>query len=332
MMPIIPDLTAELWTLVHQIPRGNVASYGDIARFLGDVVASRYVGHAMMHHRHPLDCPCHRLVRIDGTLGRFVTGDTQDKLRALEAEGVDIAGGQVDLLRYRFTSFKSIRPPLALLAEYQRTVAKRAIRAEISLRPIKRCGGVDVSYVPRTNLAVAAFVEIRWPSCEVIYQQLITRPVVFPYVTSYLAFRELPMLTELLSLVREERPLPDVVLVDGSGILHPRRAGIATLLGVACDVYTIGVTKKRLAGRVDLKGLTARGFCDVFMDDQVRGVALLPRSGTNKPLYVSPGFGVNVATSLSVVQHVLCGRRLPEPIYWADRLSRKAAQRDTESV
>ena len=113
--------------------------------------------------------------------------------------------------------------------------------------------------------------------------------------------------------------------------MTPTATEPSALLGVACDVYTIGVTKKRLAGRVDLKGLTARGFCDVFMDDQVRGVALSPGSGTNKPLFVSPGYGVNVATSLSVVQHVLCGRRLPEPIYWADRLSRNAAQRDTES-
>ena len=330
MKPKIPDLTAELWALVLQIPRGKVASYGDIARVLGDVVASRHVGHAMMHHRHTTGCPCHRLVRMDGTLGQFVTGNPLDKARALEAEGIEVSGGRTDLPRYRYDGLTCAHPPLMLLAEYQQAMAKRAC-AEISRSRIERLGGVDVSYVPKTNMAVAAFVEIDLPACEIAYQQTLSQPVVFPYVPSYLAFRELPILQELLSLVRQLRSLPDAILVDGSGMLHPRRAGIATMLGVSCDVCTIGVTKKHLAGRVDVEDFPPRGFREVYLDDHVQGFAVLPGSGTNKPLYISPGFGIDVATSLSVVQQVLCGRRLPEPIYWADRLSRQAARRSANA-
>ena len=75
-------------------------------------------------------------------------------------------------------------------------------------------------------------------------------PVQFPYISSYLAFRELPLLVELLQAVAEERGIADVVMVDGSGVLHPRNAGIATMLGVLLDLPTIGVTKKRLVGTV----------------------------------------------------------------------------------
>ena len=89
---------------------------------------------------------------------------------------------------------------------------------------------------------------------ELVWSAKIRRAIRFPYITSYLTFRELPILLELLGEVRAAGRMAPVLLVDGSGILHPRRFGVASHLGVAADAATIGVTKKLLCGKVDIGG------------------------------------------------------------------------------
>ncbi len=326
MLPTIPDLTTELWALARQIPAGNIATYGDLAKSLGDVAASRYVGHVMLHHNHTSTCICHRVVRADGSVGKFISGDVNDKIRALANEHVVVENQRVQLESYRFLGFIS-KHPLKQLADFQRVAAQRSQIADVSSDSIKRIGGVDLSYVAGSKLAVAALVDMDLCTRKVWHQQLITRLITFPYVTSYLAFRELPILTELINEYRKHTVLPDVIMVDGSGILHPRRAGIATMLGVATGVKTIGITKKHLAGQVKRAPIAACDVREITLDGELSGYAVLPGSGTQKPLYVSPGFGVDVQTSLSILQQTLLGRRLPEPIYWADRVSREATKR-----
>jgi len=98
------------------------------------------------------------------------------------------------------------------------------------------------------------------------------------------------------------------------------------MLGVELDWPTIGVTKKRLFGRVDISALSPGASRPVIHDGETLGVALLGKTGTARPLYVSPGHRVNVDSAADVVARLLAGRRLPVPIYWADRLSRAAAR------
>jgi deoxyribonuclease V len=148
----------------------------------------------------------------------------------------------------------------------------------------------------------------------------------FPYISSYLSFRELPLLLDLLDEVRAAGQLSPVVLVDGTGILHPRHAGIASHLGVLAAVATVGVTKKLLCGKVqggDMRPLEAR---PVVLDDRPTGIALRPTAGSLRPIYVSAGHGVDLAFAERLVRRLLLGRRLPEPLYWADRLSRRCAK------
>ena len=111
--------------------------------------------------------------------------------------------------------------------------------------------------------------------------------------------------------------------MNGSGILHPRHFGVAAHLGVAADAATIGVTKKLLCGKVDTEGMAARESRPVFHEDRLVGAALRPTSGSRRPLFVSPGHRVDVPFAEGVVRRLLLGRRLPEPLYWADRLSRE---------
>ena len=131
---------------------------------------------------------------------------------------------------------------------------------------------------------------------------------------------------ELLDQVRSAGRLPEVILVDGSGMLHPRHAGIATHLGVAASVATVGITKKLLCGRAQIAELGPGQSCPVVYQERVVGAALRGTSGSRRPLYVSPGHRVDVAFAERLVRQLLTGRRLPEPIYWADRLSRAAVR------
>ena len=152
----------------------------------------------------------------------------------------------------------------------------------------------------------------------------------FPYITSYLAFRELPILLELVDEVRRAGRLAELVLVDGSGILHQRHAGIATHLGVVASLATIGVTKKLLCGDVELSGLGPQESRPVVFEDRVIGVALRPTAGSRRPIFISPGHRADVAFAEHVVRRMLFGRRLPEPLYWADRLSRGAGRPEVD--
>lgn len=335
LLPQIPDLNSELWRLVSQIPPGCVTTYGDIAKTLGDVSASRFVGSELLHHEHTAGCMCHRVVRADGSLGKFVSGDVEEKANLLRCEGVAVEAAKSGLETFewkvvddeRWREFDCTRP-LDTLAEFQRSLANEidvSRPLDTSVDELDIVAGVDVSFVPNSNLAVAAYVEVSLSEKQPVYEKTYRTEIPFPYISGYLAFRELPLLLELLNLVRPEKTLADIILVDGSGVLHPRGTGVASMLGVVADVPTLGVTKKHLVGDVGLDGLAGDSFREIHVDQRLCGFAMLPGSGTNKPIYISPGHRCDAVSSLAMVQRCRLGRRLPEPIYWADRISRQFA-------
>lgn len=135
---------------------------------------------------------------------------------------------------------------------------QHCLRAKISLRCRQRrprlVAGVDVSYRP-PNQAIAAYARFDVVTQQLVWSTTIQRTTSFPYIPSYLAFRELPVLIDLLDHVQRHDCMAQMLMVDGSGILHPRSAGLATLLGIVADLPTVGVAKKLLCGRVNLNGM-----------------------------------------------------------------------------
>ena len=250
-LPPIPDLVLALRRLIDQVPEGRVTTPGRLASALGNPVAARWIGHYLLHHDHDDGCGCHRVLRAGGLLGPYPQGG-DEKARRLRAEGVETVGETIDLARYDFADFTSDQP-LEKLARFQNRLAKK-----VQLRPrrkVPQCvGGVDVSYSsPSEGVAGYALVDVA--TGELLWSTTIRRPVCFPYITSYLTFRELPLLVDLIDEVRASGRIAPVVLVDGTGILHPRQAGIASHLGVVAGLPTIGVTKKLLCGEVDIAGM-----------------------------------------------------------------------------
>lgn len=318
-LPPVPDLVLALRQLIDQVPRGRVTTPGTLALALGNPIAARWIGHYLLHHEHDANCACHRVLRAGGVLGPYPEGN-DEKVRRLRAEGVTIVAERVDLDRFSYGNFRSDYP-LKELAECQNRLAEN-----VSLRPRRKVpqlvGGVDISYVSPQE-GVAAYVLVEVATGELLWSTTIRRRVRFPYISSYLTFRELPLLIELIDEVRAQDRMAPVILVDGTGILHPRRAGIASHLGLVSGLPTIGVTKKLLCGKVDTAGLQPLESRPILLDDQLIGVAIRPTSGSRRPLFISPGHGLNLTSAEQIVRAVLSGRRLPLPLYWADHLSRK---------
>lgn len=350
-LPEIPDLACRLDELIRQIPAGRVATCGMLADALGDISASRWIGSYTLHHacaeEGNADCPCHRVVRAGGKLGGFARGDELEKSQRLIDEGIELAPEGLDLALYGFTNFQTDYP-MKTLARFQKELGDRIVddRCLPSLQEtladcatgdedlgLDLIGAVDVSYF-RTGssetgqeFAAATYVLYSLKERRPIWCATLIRPVWFPYITGYLAFRELPPYIDLLSRVRDFDRLAPVVMVDGSGRLHPRRSGIACNLGVVADVATIGVTKKLLVGRVDTSETIESGkSVAIFDSDGVEfGRAFKSSPRSKRLIYVSVGHGLDLATADWLVRASLAGHRLVEPIRWADRLSRQAA-------
>jgi len=131
-----------------------------------------------------------------------------------------------------------------------------------------------------------------------------------PYIPGLLGFREVPALVQAwVSL----QPKPDLVLVDGHGLAHPKSLGIACLLGLALDVPTVGIAKSVLVGEVagELPDIAGAQAPLVHRGREI-GIALRTRRGAN-PIYVSIGHRVSLPTALLWAKRCLRGRRLPEP-------------------
>jgi deoxyribonuclease V len=217
--------------------------------------------------------------------------------------------------------------PPAEAQRRQRELAGQVV-LEDGFRGFSLVAGVDVS-VPREGEIGRAAVVVWRPSDGAVVEQLTAEArVSFPYVPGLLAFREGPPIEAALRRLRHE---PDLLIVDGQGIAHPRRLGIAAHLGVLLDRPTIGSAKSRLYGLDADPGSEPGDSVPLLAPDGSRlGSILRTRAGTN-PLYVSPGHRVSFETAESVILACCRGYRLPEPQRLADKLSKARPEAaDTE--
>lgn len=321
----VPDLHRATWDLIRQVPRGRVTTYRAVAQALGDELASRAVGQIVAEADRNASLPTHRVVHSDGRVG----GDGVDTAsERLHEEGVPVRGGRVVGVRdHLFEDFETACPLQRLRALQDELAAQ--VDGTPSMGRVEMVAGVDLSY--RDNgRGVGAYVEMDAEGKRVQATTTIEQRVPFPYIPTYLAFRELPGLVALLDAVRDTDRLADVVLVDGTGRLHHRQVGIASHLGVVMDVPTVGVTKRLLYGTVDTDGIApreVRWVRDPERPDQRLGAAV-KTSARAHPIYVSVGHRVDLDTAVDLVL-ATSSRKLPEPIRRADALSREAARAPT---
>jgi deoxyribonuclease V len=297
----LPDLWKETYDLVAQVPRGRVTTYGAVAKALGDVVASRFVGLAMSRNDDIVRVPCRRVVQTDGYVGGYTGGGPQKKIRLLKSEGIHIKDMKVlDLDQVIFDHFVTSYPLRALRRQ------QRSLKRRLSLRrqgEIETVAGIDVAY--EGDCAYAALVSFDYKSGRELNRNITVGRAKFTYVPTYLAFRELPLISDLFGKLDKNA----VVMYDGNGILHPEGFGIASQAGVEFGISTIGVAKKLLCGQVSMAD--SRSTRPVIVNGVASGYAL-SKGRAGRPVYVSPGHAISPELALEVSQRFLI-HRIPEP-------------------
>jgi deoxyribonuclease V len=303
-----PDIVRSIYEATAQIPRGMVTTYGDIATALGDPVAARAVGEVLSHNPTPIVVPCHRVVYATGRTGWY-GGHGQGaerKIELLRAEGVEVKDGVViDLDRVRFTAFR-IEPVLRDLREEQDRIREQVVE-EDRFGTLGRVAGLDISYAGER--AFGAMTIYDWTTGEMLEERTAESVVRFPYIPTYLTYRELPALRPLI-----ERSDDLLYLIDGQGVLHPRGAGIASAIGVCFDVPTVGAAKSLLVGQVQE---AEADRSPILLDGRVRGYRL----GTGKKAtYASVGHRVSPDTAVTVCERFL-QKGVPLPLRRAHDLA-----------
>lgn len=198
---------------------------------------------------------------------------------------------------------------------------QRKLSREVLIEPLKDepqvVGGVDVSYRGRWGAGV--LILMSWPELEVIQERFKIGEVDFPYLPGFLSFREVPLLEPLFEGLDF---LPDVLFVDGQGIAHPRRFGLASHLGIILGIRTIGCAKRPLIGEAEEPEDRKGAFSLLRHEGEVVGALLRTKKGV-KPLCVSPGHRMDLEGSIHLVLKATRGFRIPEPLRRAHLLSRR---------
>ncbi len=177
--------------------------------------------------------------------------------------------------------------------------------------------GVDISVNKWSKTGTGAVVVLSYPGLEIAEIQVVTGRLEFPYVPGLLSFREAPL---ILAAFEKVKITPDIVMVDGQGIAHPRRMGIASHLGLLLGIPIIGCAKSRLCGEHEIPGTAAGSYTELIDSSEIIGAVLRTRDGV-RPLYISIGHMIDLPSAMKWVTACCRGYRLPEPT----RLAHQAA-------
>ncbi|OGN97869.1 MAG: hypothetical protein A2Z77_02320 [Chloroflexi bacterium RBG_13_51_36] len=185
----------------------------------------------------------------------------------------------------------------------------RRVATEREVVDPRLVAGIDISAPDAQGIARGAVVVLRYPELSIFEIGIAEGKITFPYIPGLLSFRESPL---ILAACEKLCSIPDLVLIDGQGIAHPRRFGLASHVGVFLDLPTIGCAKSILCGQHQPVGEEVGSHAELLDKGELIGAALRTKSGV-KPMYVSVGHGIDLASALQWVIRCCRGHRLPEP-------------------
>jgi len=304
------------YDLVKQIPDGRVSTYGAVAKALGDIRASRAVGRMMNQNPDPDIMPCFKIVYSDGGLGGFGLG-IEDKIKRLQNDDIQVKNGKIlNFEHVFFDDFKTSYPLKSYREEQITQRSKLQINDKIKESDISIIAGFDVAYQENDfEKACAACVVIDYKTKEILETKTVFQHTFFPYIPTYLTFREIPLLQKVYQALNEE---PSVLMFDGNGILHPFNFGLACHVGVLLGKPSIGVAKSLLCGQ-------QQSDDTVCYENRVLGKALYANKQVKNPVYISSGHLISlpmaykISSKLSKFKH-------PKPVREAHILATKTVK------
>jgi len=202
--------------------------------------------------------------------------------------------------------YESLSPAQAIELQKQ---LRNQIKIEPLLKPIQTIAGADISFNKYEETVYAGIIILSFPGLQEIAKSTIISKTTFPYIPGLLSFREVPA---LLLAWNQLQIKPDLLVLDGQGIAHPRRMGIATHFGLVTDTPTLGCAKSLLTGKFETLLEAAGSQSFIYDQEEVIGAALRTKTKVN-PIFISPGHRIDLEQSLEIIKQCVNGYRIPEP-------------------
>ncbi len=208
------------------------------------------------------------------------------------------------------------------------TTAEAAIALQQELRAqvvtvddfgtVQTVAGVDVGFEQDDRVSCAAIAVLGFPDLQIQESVVIRRPTTFPYIPGLLAFREVPVVLEALASLQR---LPDLLLCDGNGYIHPRRCGFACHLGILSGLPAIGVAKTPYLGKHEPLDPERGAWQPIYDANELIGAVVRTQENI-RPVYVSVGHRISLKSAIDFVLQCTPTYRLPETTRQADQLSK----------
>jgi deoxyribonuclease V len=298
------DLYQECADIVNQVPKGMVTTYGAVARALGDDIAKRAVGVMLNTYGPPIKMPCHRVVYSGGGLGGFAYG-LPSKVKLLAGENVEVKDDKIyNFENIFFNKFKTTYPLKKARKEQLRLAGKVKLKKPSKLPDLVL--GLDASYLGTRAFAAGVLYSVKEKRQIKLFK--IEDKINWPYVPTYLGFREIPAFRPMIEHLNDDA----VLMLDGNGILHPFGFGIACHIGVETGMPSVGAAKSLLCGRHASIPSKQGANRPVLLGKRGIGAALRT-SERGKPIYISPGHLMDMETAVKLTASV-SRLRIPEPI------------------
>lgn len=192
--------------------------------------------------------------------------------------------------------------------ELQKRLARQVQHIKLKKQP-KTVAGLDCAFSKNGQNIIAAVIVLQLPGFELIETASATRKVTFPYIPGLLSFREAPVCIAAAEKIRNQ---PDIFMIDGQGIAHPRRLGLAAHLGLFFNKPTIGCAKSRLTGKFEEPPLEKGKYTPLKDGDEVIGAVVRTRSNV-KPVFISVGHKCLLKNAITITLACTTKYRLPEP-------------------
>ena len=227
----------------------------------------------------------------------------------------------------RLESLYSSDPPSVKEAyKFQSELSKKVVR-EKGYDTIRTIAGADLAIISKNKKLICGIIVFSYPDLEIIEKVHTVVDENFPYIPGLLAFREGPAIIEAFRKIKNR---PDLILIDGQGLAHPRLFGIACHVGVILNVPAIGVAKKKLYGEYSEPGKLKGSWEELKGRGSNETIGAVLRTKDNvKPVFVSIGNKVDLSSSVQLVLNCSRGYRIPEPTRLADKFVAQLKQEIT---
>lgn len=203
------------------------------------------------------------------------------------------------------------------LEKIQIECSKKVIQKD-DFKKVELIGGIDLTFEDikeNPTRAWASLVVVRLSDLRVVYQKVVEGMVDFPYIPTFLAFRELPL---MLELYKRAEVKPDIFFIDGQGVAHPRGCGIASHFGVETNEVSVGVAKTKLFGYAKEPDTKRGSYSYLTYKGSIVGAVLRTKDNV-EPVYVSVGHRISLKTAIELVLKTSI-YRIPEPTRLAHNL------------